>query len=57
MKTDRCFVDFPRRQRRRKLSEGYWLRVQARFDTETAKDALSAQIAKITPWPGIPAHA
>jgi addiction module HigA family antidote len=34
------------------LSEGYWLRGQARFDTETAKDALAAQLAKITPWHG-----
>jgi addiction module HigA family antidote len=34
------------------LSEGYWLRGQARFDTETAKDALAGQLAKITPWSG-----
>jgi addiction module HigA family antidote len=39
------------------LSEGYWLRGQARFDTETAKDALAAQLAKITPWHGEVAHA
>ena len=32
------------------LTEGYWLRGQARFDTETAKDALAAQLAKIMPW-------
>ena len=32
------------------LSEGYWLRGQARFDTETAKDALTTQLARITPW-------
>ena len=32
------------------LSDGYWLRGQARFDTETAKDALAAQLAQITPW-------
>lgn len=32
------------------LSEGYWLRGQARFDTETAKDALAAELAKIKPW-------
>ena len=31
------------------LSEGYWLRGQARFDTETAKDALAAELAKIKP--------
>ncbi|MFT3754876.1 MAG: HigA family addiction module antitoxin [Pseudoxanthomonas sp.] len=34
------------------LSEGYWLRGQARFDTETAKDALASQLAKIKPWQG-----
>lgn len=32
------------------LSEGYWLRGQARFDTETAKSALSGKLASITPW-------
>lgn len=32
------------------LSEGYWLRGQARFDTETAKDMLAAELAKIKPW-------
>ncbi len=32
------------------LSEGFWLRGQARFDTETAKDALATQLAKIKPW-------
>jgi addiction module HigA family antidote len=39
------------------LTEGYWLRGQARFDTETTKDTLAAQLAKITPWHGQPAHA
>ena len=34
------------------LSEGFWLRGQARFDTEIAKDALAAQLAKIKPWQG-----
>ena len=32
------------------LSEGFWLRGQARFDTETAKDSLATQLAKIKPW-------
>ena len=32
------------------LSEGYWLRGQARFDTETVKDALAVELAKIKPW-------
>jgi addiction module HigA family antidote len=31
------------------LSEGYWLRGQVRFDTETAKDGLAAELAKIKP--------
>lgn len=34
------------------LSEGFWLRGQARFDTESAKDALAVQLAKIKPWQG-----
>ena len=32
------------------LSEGYWLRGQVRFDTETTKDALATELAKIKPW-------
>ena len=32
------------------LSDGYWLRGQARFDTETAKDGLSVDLAKIKRW-------
>ncbi|MGH8557352.1 MAG: HigA family addiction module antitoxin [Methylococcales bacterium] len=32
------------------LSEGYWLRGQARFDTEMAKDTLAVELAKIKPW-------
>jgi len=32
------------------LSEGYWLRGQARFDTETAKDALADELARIRPF-------
>ena len=39
------------------LSEGYWLRGQARFDTETAKDDLAAELAKIKPWAGSDAQA
>lgn len=34
------------------LSEGYWLRGQARYDTEVAKDALAGEIKKIHPWSG-----
>lgn len=32
------------------LSDGYWLRGQARYDTEVAKDALGKTLAKIRPW-------
>jgi len=32
------------------LSEGYWLRGQARFDTETIKDALADELARIQPF-------
>ena len=32
------------------LSEGWWLRGQARYDTELAKDALAKTLAKIKPW-------
>ena len=39
------------------LSEGYWLRGQARFDTETVKDAIEAQLLKIKPWRVEVAHA
>lgn len=31
------------------LSEGYWLRGQARYDTEIAKDALADVLDKIQP--------
>jgi addiction module HigA family antidote len=32
------------------LSNGYWLRVQAAYDTEVAEAALSDQIKNIRPW-------
>ena len=32
------------------LSEGWWLRGQARYDIECAKDALAKTLAKIKPW-------
>ncbi len=32
------------------LSNGYWLRAQAAYDTEVAEDAPSAELAKIKPW-------
>jgi addiction module HigA family antidote len=34
------------------LSNGYWLRAQAAYDTEVAEDALSEALKKIKPWPG-----
>jgi addiction module HigA family antidote len=33
------------------LSEGYWLRGQARYDMEVAKDTLASEIRAIKPWP------
>lgn len=32
------------------LSNGYWLRAQAAYDTEVAERVLGAKLAKITPW-------
>jgi addiction module HigA family antidote len=32
------------------LSDGYWLRGQARFDTETAKDTMADELAQIRRW-------
>ena len=34
------------------LSNGYWLRAQAAYDTEVAERALSKALAKIKPWAG-----
>ena len=39
------------------LSNGYWLRAQAAYDTEVAEDALSETLAKIKPWRGLGSHA
>jgi addiction module HigA family antidote len=33
------------------LSNGYWLRAQAAYDTELAADALSDTLKRIKPWP------
>ena len=35
------------------LSDGWWLRGQARDDMESAKDALADSLKKIKPWPGM----
>jgi antitoxin HigA-1 len=32
------------------LSNGYWLRAQAAFDTEVAAEALAEQLERIKPW-------
>jgi len=34
------------------LSNGYWLRAQAAYDTEVAQEALSQTLGKIKPWQG-----
>ena len=38
------------------LSNGYWLRAQAAYDTEVAERALGAKLAKIKPWAGVRAR-
>jgi len=37
------------------LSNGYWLRAQAAYDTEVAEAALAKTLKRIKPWPGITA--
>ena len=37
------------------LSNGYWLRAQAAYDTEVAEGALAKTLKRIKPWPGITA--
>ena len=32
------------------LSNGYWLRAQAAYDTEVAESTMGAKLAKIKPW-------
>ena len=34
------------------LSNGYWLRAQAAYDTEVAEEALAPALEKIKPWAG-----
>ena len=38
------------------LSNGYWLRAQAAYDTEVAENTLSETLAKTKPWPGTPSR-
>lgn len=35
------------------LSNGYWLRAQAAYDTEVAEAALAETLKKIRPWRGL----
>ncbi len=35
------------------LSNGYWLRAQAAYDTEVAEDAFSDTLKHIKPWRGV----
>ncbi len=35
------------------LSNGYWLRAQAAFDTEITEDALEDQLKSIRPWSAV----
>ena len=35
------------------MSEGWWLRAQARHDLENAKDGLARTLAQIKPWEGM----
>lgn len=32
------------------LSDGWWLRLQADYDTEIAKESMAKTLAKIKPW-------
>jgi addiction module HigA family antidote len=34
------------------LSNGYWLRAQATYDTEVAEEKLAEELARIKPWSG-----
>ncbi len=38
------------------LSNGYWLRVQAAYDTEVAEAVLADQINNIRPWKAVNAN-
>jgi addiction module HigA family antidote len=35
------------------LSNGYWLRAQAAYDTEVAERAIGSKLSKIKPWAGL----
>lgn len=37
------------------LSDGYWLRAQAAYDTEVARDKIEPELKRIRPWQNIAA--
>lgn len=39
------------------LTNGYWLRAQAAYDTEVAEDELSEELQRIRPWQNSNSHA
>jgi len=39
------------------LSNGYWLRAQAAYDTEVAEETLAKTLAKIKPWAQVATNA
>lgn len=39
------------------LSDGYWLRAQAAYDSETTRKKIEPELEKITPWPNVAALA
>ena len=38
------------------LSNGYWLRAQAAYDTEVAEETLAKTLVNIKPWKGVQPH-
>ena len=38
------------------LSDGYWLRAQAAYDTEVAQEELRDTLKRIKPWSGLGRH-
>ena len=37
------------------LSDGYWLRAQAAYDTEVAREKLAPELKRIRPWKNVAA--
>lgn len=38
------------------VPNGYWLGIQAAYDTQVAEGALAKELKKITPWQGLAEH-